>query len=173
MEDTTDRKIVFGDDIRQIEPLTNMANVGERVVTFGNTGFRIAPTEDPSLIIFDFLPEYYSFRSKDKMAKHASMLSAALLAMYGFLNSPEEKSGWQVDDSQVTKLAANTNIELTRALDKLFTEHGHANMATVHRSGVEIDFQAFKNLPKDDSLINYLTKVSQRALGKPVEVLKF
>jgi hypothetical protein len=134
-----------------------------QVVNFGNTGFNISFGLENN--IFNFTPEGRIFPEKQNAARYASALCVSLLELHNFLNNPEKIRIFGINESEITKVSANTNPTLRNAIEELFSKSIPPNIASKNENEktVSIDLQSFKSLGKSDPLIKYLSRVSKRA----------
>jgi len=143
---------------------------GEKIVEFGNTGFKI--NFSFSRYNFDFVPEGVVAPLKEDKAKHASMLGVSLMELHRFLNNPVKMSELGINDSDVNTISNKTNSKLRNSITKLFSRSDSHWLATTYGDVVKINLKGFRDLKSDDPLIVFLTNVSERAKDTTVTYYK-
>lgn len=153
-------------------PQALIDDLSGKFIAFGNTGLIMSNEA------FDFVPEHLTEKDETQMAKHALMLSSAFYRLYGFLNNPSEMSQHKMTNLfNVDKIYANTNSVLINALEKLFNKSNVKGLVThdeIHDNYgfVAVNLKSFKNLSKDDPLIIYLKRLSEKAKSVTVKYMK-
>lgn len=132
-----------------------------KVIDFGNTGFDISFGTDVNYL--DFMPEGETVPRKQTTLKYAYILRISLLELHNLLNNPEKMHEFGVGESKITIATAYTKKPLRDAIEGLFSKSDIPNLSSKDEKSVSIDLQGFKSLGKDNPLIKYLNRVSERA----------
>lgn len=151
------------EDLNSIPRLVSDLDYASRTVEFGNTGFDVRFGSGGNS--FDFMPEDKRDPIKEPPAKYASFLAAGLLELYKLLNDKEKMSEFGLASVDASRMSCHTNDYLTYALKNLFSRSSTDGIvrADYQKQVVEVNLDIFKNLNKDNPLIVFLERTSERA----------
>ncbi len=133
-------------------------------VGFGNTGFDICFTPKIKDYSFDFIPEGKEEYDSPNSTKYVKMLCVGLLEFHNLLNDDGKMAELGLDFSKTEYVGASSNNRFVSSMIGLFSKSEDKNILQVDSDLIEINVDKFKNLKKEDPLIEYLTKVSERAI---------
>lgn len=182
MAEISDQELQNSINILPYESITEKVNFEPQIKLFpkshkttieiGNTGFSADYIYDQygkPLFRFDYTPEGKLTHNEENKARNAVILGTALLELRNFTSNSNNLEKNHISKFGIVTLETLTNPHLAESLVRLFSSHGHPELASTDLSSygtdIILDWEGFEKLNNTDNLIVYLNKLKSAMIG--------